>query len=85
MVPAFNDWCFDEARQPGDYGIVETEYGYHLMYFVGHSAVTFRDYMIENAMRSADYDKWYQDQVDAVKYTVNNTSHLERDLVLAGY
>ena len=35
MVPTFNDWCFDEARQPGDSGIVKTPYGYHLMYFVG--------------------------------------------------
>lgn len=35
MVAAFNDWCFDEARQPGDTGIVETEYGYHIMFFSG--------------------------------------------------
>ena len=35
MVETFNDWCFDEARQPGDSGIVKTEYGYHIMYFVG--------------------------------------------------
>lgn len=34
MVPAFNDWCFDETRQHGDYGLVKTEYGYHVMYFV---------------------------------------------------
>jgi hypothetical protein len=34
MVPAFNDWCFDEAREPGHSGIVKTEYGYHVMYFV---------------------------------------------------
>lgn len=34
MVQAFNDWCFDDARQPGDYGLVKTEFGYHLMYFV---------------------------------------------------
>lgn len=33
MVAAFNDWCFEENRQPGDTGIVETEYGYHIMYF----------------------------------------------------
>lgn len=33
MVAAFNDWCFAENRQPGDTGIVETEYGYHIMYF----------------------------------------------------
>ena len=35
MVPEFNDWCFDPARQPGDYGLVKTEYGYHVMYFSG--------------------------------------------------
>ena len=34
MVQAFNDWCFDEARVTGDYGLVKTEYGYHVMYFV---------------------------------------------------
>ena len=34
MVTAFNDWCFDESRQPGDTDIVETDYGYHIMYFV---------------------------------------------------
>ena len=34
MVEAFQDWCFDESRQPGDHGIVETEFGYHIMYFV---------------------------------------------------
>lgn len=33
MVAAFNDWCFEEGRKPGDTGIVETEYGYHVMYF----------------------------------------------------
>lgn len=35
MVTEFNDWCFDESRQAGDHGIVETTYGYHIMYFVG--------------------------------------------------
>ena len=33
-VAAFEDWSFDESRKAGDYGIVETEYGYHIMYFV---------------------------------------------------
>lgn len=35
MVEAFDSWCFDEARQVGDYGIVKTELGYHIMYFSG--------------------------------------------------
>lgn len=34
MVDPFNDWCFDASRQPGDTGIVETSYGFHVMYFV---------------------------------------------------
>lgn len=35
MVEAFDDWCFDESRQAGDYGIVKTQFGYHIMYFCG--------------------------------------------------
>ncbi len=37
MVETFNDWCFDESRQAGDTGIVKTDYGYHIMYFVSHT------------------------------------------------
>lgn len=39
MVQAFNDWCFDDIRQPGDYGLVKTEFGYHLMFFVDSQPV----------------------------------------------
>ena len=41
MVTEFNDWCFDESRQPGDTGIVYNEgsyTGYHVIYFVGTDA-----------------------------------------------
>ena len=34
MTEAFDAWCFDASRKPGDTGIVETNYGYHIMYFV---------------------------------------------------
>ncbi|MBO4872519.1 MAG: peptidylprolyl isomerase [Lachnospiraceae bacterium] len=37
MVTAFNDWCFDETRAVGDHGIVDTEYGSHIMYFEGRN------------------------------------------------
>ena len=39
MVEAFDAWCFDAKRQPGHYGIVKTNYGYHLMYFVGSTPI----------------------------------------------
>ncbi len=37
MVEPFENWCFDESRQYGDYGLVKTSYGYHVMYYVGSS------------------------------------------------
>lgn len=33
-VETFTDWSIDPARKPGDTGIVETTYGYHIMYYV---------------------------------------------------
>ncbi len=29
---AFTDWYCDDSRQVGDYGLVKTDYGYHVMY-----------------------------------------------------
>ena len=34
MVPQFEEWCFDESRKYGDTGLVRTDYGYHIMFFV---------------------------------------------------
>ncbi len=34
FVKPFLDWCMDPARQSGDTGLVQTDYGYHIMYFV---------------------------------------------------
>ena len=33
FVEPFLNWCMDENRKVGDYEIVQTEYGYHIMYF----------------------------------------------------
>ena len=41
MLPEFENWCFDASRQTGDYGIVKTTYGYHIMYYVGSDHVWF--------------------------------------------
>ena len=51
MVPVIENWCFDASRQTGDYGIVKTSYGYHIMYFVRSDLVWFlyaeQDMMME--------------------------------------
>ncbi len=44
MVPTFNDWCFDKVRKTGDTGLVKTDYGYHIMYFVGSQSDVWKTY-----------------------------------------
>lgn len=34
MVENFDAWIFEEGRQSGDTGLVKSEFGYHIMYFV---------------------------------------------------
>ena len=58
MLKAFNDWCFDEARQPGDTGIVKTQYGYHIMYFVGDAGEDFLSYRADSLLRTQKYNDW---------------------------
>lgn len=43
MVEPFENWLFDESRQVGDYGLVKTEYGYHIMYFVGSEEIWYAE------------------------------------------
>ena len=38
FVQEFKDWYLAEGRQAGDYGLVKTAYGYHIMYFSGTEA-----------------------------------------------
>lgn len=41
MVDPFDEWCFDDARKAGDTGIVKTDYGYHVMYYVSKGEAVF--------------------------------------------
>lgn len=41
MVENFDAWCFDEARKTGDSGLVKSEFGYHIMYFVDSQEIWY--------------------------------------------
>lgn len=55
MVQTFNDWCFKAGRQSGDTGIVQTSYGYHIMYFVAHADRPAWMETVEADMRAEAY------------------------------
>ena len=83
MVATFNDWLFDDARVEGDTDLVESSYGYHVMYYVGESDITYRDYMITNKLRNEELTKWSEALIEATVVTVVNTEYAPFDMVLS--
>ena len=68
MVEPFEKWSFDAARKEGDTGIVKTDYGYHIMYFVGKG-----DAIWKTSVDTAIKDEAYKALYDKIKkeFTVN--------------
>ena len=81
-VPTFLEWSTDECRKAGDYGLIESPYGWHLMFYVGDSEMTYRDYMISEEMKAADIEEWYNGAIEAVVAETKDLGKLELDLVL---
>ena len=81
----FRDWAIDSSRKAGDTGVVESDYGYHIMYYVGDDELTYRDFMIENDLITKDMEAWYESVLKPVTVTRHNLSRLDTDLILAGY
>lgn len=68
MVTAFNDWCFDETRKSGDSGLVKTEFGYHIMYYVSSDFVW--DYYAEQNVLTLKKNEIYSNAANAQEMTV---------------
>ena len=58
------------AKMLGDTGIIETSYGVHVMYFDSFGKI-YRDALVENALRSADYNAWYDATAGDGSYTTS--------------
>ena len=71
MVEDFENWCFDASRQVGDTGIVESTYGYHVMYFVGTDDPYWM-VQVRNAMTNKDYSEWSANLVKDITATENS-------------
>ncbi|NLP48805.1 MAG: hypothetical protein GX345_07675 [Clostridiales bacterium] len=79
MVAPFENWCFDSTKKPGDSGIVETSYGYHLMYMVKNDANNFQyiDDIRENKSVE-DIEEYLEGLLDKDDYAMN-----EKDKAIA--
>ncbi len=81
-VESFTNWASDESRKAGDTGIIESDYGYHVMYYVGDDEMTYRDYMISNLIRSESLSEWYSEILATAEIIEKDTSLLNRNIIL---
>jgi len=61
MIEGVDDWCFDENRKPGDYEIVESAYGYHLIYFVGEGRLQVQ-IDIQETIENEKYTAYFEEE-----------------------
>ena len=69
MVAEFDEWCFDESRQPGDTEIVKSSYGYHLIYYVSPGDSEWRHTIISQ-LKLDSYNEYYETLTE--KYPVTD-------------
>ena len=82
MVEAFENWCFDAERKEGDTGLVETEYGWHVMYFSSFDEMTYRDTLIEYDLRIEETEEWLDDLVSKLTCADGNKKYLPLDYTI---
>lgn len=82
MFEAFNDWIFDEARQPGDTTLIENtqsgQQGWHVVYYQGTDTPVWKN-TADSALRSDGLNTWLTGltenleatQGDGIKYVDN--------------
>lgn len=71
MVAEFEDWSLAEDRKPGDVGIVETTYGYHIMYAVDKTTTTWSD-TIRNNLAAEEFNNFAEELVAADAVAIAN-------------
>ena len=82
MVESFENWCFDENRKTGDHGLVKTQFGYHIMFFVDSAEIWFST--AKSDMVNAALENIVPDAVAKYEKTVNYASIKLGHLDLAG-
>ncbi len=60
MVEPFEKWSFDKSRKTGDTGIVKTDYGYHVMYYVDAGEPVWKS-EVTLALKDSAYSALYNE------------------------
>ncbi len=82
MVEPFESWAIAKDRKEGDVGIVETQYGYHIMYFVKTTSVPWDD-QVRSDLVATDLNDYLQGLADDEAFAISVASQKGIDKVEA--
>ena len=73
MVSEFDAWIYNDARIQNEVSpsAIETTYGYHIMFYNGHTDEINWRVTASNAISAADYEAWYKTVSAACTIDVN--------------
>jgi hypothetical protein len=57
MVEPVESWLFAPGRRVGDFGLVHTQFGHHLL-FLTEFGVTYREFIADARIRERDHEAW---------------------------
>ncbi len=61
---------------------METNYGYHVMYYCGEGSLSYRDLQITQELTAQDVDTWYKGLIDSAVTVDGDTSRIRTNLTL---
>ncbi len=71
-VPEFLNWAL-ASHKVGDTGIIKTDYGYHIMYFVGADETEKWESDVRDAIATEKFDKFSTDLYDSVSEKIEKS------------
>lgn len=71
MVREFEEWSFAAGRNPGDTGIVQTDFGFHVMYFVDHGDVVWQA-KVKQTLTGRAFSEYMENAAEEWPYDINS-------------
>ncbi len=71
MATEFNDWLFSSERYEGNVDIIKTDYGYHVMYYIGEGVATWYA-QARTSLTSEKMTEMYDTLAEKYNVTIND-------------
>ena len=71
MVDNFDSWIFDKKRKAGDTDVIKTDYGWHVMYFVGEGYTAWKSEVVTK-LKDNDYKEFLEKEKEESNIKYNN-------------